>query len=40
MDDTLIDLYEHDLINAEEAYAHADQKHIVRQHLKEMTKHE
>jgi len=34
MDDALIDLYEHDLISAEEVYARADQKHIVRQHLK------
>jgi twitching motility protein PilT len=33
MDDTLINLYERDLISAEEAYARADQKHIVRQHL-------
>jgi twitching motility protein PilT len=34
MDDALIDLYENDLISAEEVYARADQKHIVRQHLK------
>jgi twitching motility protein PilT len=34
MDDALIDLYERDLISAEEAYTRADQKHIVRQHLK------
>jgi twitching motility protein PilT len=33
MDDTLIDLYQRDLISAEEAYARADQKHIVREHL-------
>src|SRR5881227_1031307 len=34
MDDTLIDLYENDVISAEEVYARADQKHLVRQHLK------
>jgi twitching motility protein PilT len=34
MDDALIDLYESDLISAEEAYARADQKQVVRQHLK------
>lgn len=34
MDDTLIDLYDRGLISAEEAYARADQKDIVRQHLK------
>jgi len=34
MDDALIDLYENDLISAEEVYARADQKHIVRQQLK------
>src|SRR2546421_5635370 len=34
MDDTLIDLYENDVISAEEVYARADQKHIVRQQLK------
>ena len=34
MDDALIDHYENDLISAEEVYARADQKHIVRQHLK------
>jgi twitching motility protein PilT len=33
MDDALIDLYNRDVISAEEAYARADQKHIVRQHL-------
>ena len=38
MDDALIDLYQRGLISAEEAYERADQKHIVRQHLKEMTK--
>ena len=40
MDDTLIDLYERGLISAEEAYERAEQKDIVRPHLKEMTKHE
>src|SRR5438876_8540669 len=34
MDDALIELYENDLISAEEVYARADQKHIVRQQLK------
>ncbi len=34
MDDALIDLYENDAISADEVYARADQKHIVRQHLK------
>jgi len=34
MDDTLIDLYENDVISAEEVYARADQKHLVRQQLK------
>src|ERR1051325_4325028 len=34
MDDTLIDLYEQGLITAEEAYARAEQKPMVRQHLK------
>jgi len=34
MDDALMDLYENDLISAEEVYARADQKHLVRQHLK------
>jgi twitching motility protein PilT len=34
MDDALIDLYESGLISAEEAYARADQKQVVRQHLK------
>ena len=34
MDDTLIDLYERGLISAEEAYARAEQKHLVRQQLK------
>jgi hypothetical protein len=29
----LIDLYQRDLISAEEAYARADQKDIVRQQL-------
>jgi len=33
MDDTLIDLHERDLISAEEVYARADQKHVMRQHL-------
>ncbi len=33
MDDTLIDLYQRDLISAEEAYARSDQKQIVRQQL-------
>src|SRR4029453_6538985 len=34
MDDTLIDLYERGLISAEEAYARAEQKDVVRQHVK------
>jgi len=34
MDDALMNLYENGLISAEEVYARADQKHIVRQHLK------
>ena len=34
MDDALIDLCQRGLIDAEEAYVRADQKHIVRQHLK------
>ena len=35
MDDALIDLYTRRLISAEEALARADQKQIVRQHLKQ-----
>jgi twitching motility protein PilT len=34
MDDALIDLYDHGLISAEDAYVRADQKHVLRQHLK------
>ena len=34
MDDTLIDLYDRGLISAEEAYARADQKQTMRQHVK------
>jgi twitching motility protein PilT len=34
MDDSLIDLYERGVITAEEAYARAEQKPMVRQHLK------
>jgi twitching motility protein PilT len=34
MDDALMDLYKNHLISAEEVYARADQKHIVRQQLK------
>src|SRR6266700_3526095 len=34
MDDALIDLYDRGLISDEEAYERADQKHIMRQHLK------
>jgi twitching motility protein PilT len=34
MDDSLLDLYERGLITAEEAYARAEQKPMVRQHLK------
>ena len=33
MDDSLIDLYDRGLITAEEAYARAEQKAMVRQHL-------
>jgi twitching motility protein PilT len=33
MDDTLIDLYDRGLITAQEAYARADQKQMIRQHL-------
>ena len=33
MDDTLIDLYNRGLVSAEEAYARADQKQMVRQQL-------
>jgi twitching motility protein PilT len=33
MDDTLIDLYQRGLIDADEAYARAEQKDIVRQQL-------
>jgi twitching motility protein PilT len=36
MDDTLVALYERELISAEEAYARADQKQTVRQHLKDL----
>ena len=34
MDDTLIDLYESGVITADEAYARAEQKAMVRQHLR------
>src|SRR5919108_2186089 len=34
MDDTLIELHQRGLISAQEAYARADQKQMVRQHLK------
>jgi len=34
MDDTLIELYQRGLISAQEAYARADQKQMVRQQLK------
>ena len=34
MDDTMIDLYDRGLISSEEAYARADQKQTMRQHLK------
>jgi twitching motility protein PilT len=34
MDDALIDLYDRGLISAEEAFARADQKDVVRQHVK------
>jgi twitching motility protein PilT len=33
MDDTLIELYDRGLITAKEAYARADQKQMIRQHL-------
>jgi len=33
MDDALIDLYERHLISAEEAYARAEQKLMMRQYL-------
>src|SRR6266511_171350 len=33
MDDTLIDLYNRGLISADEAYARADQKQMMRQHI-------
>jgi twitching motility protein PilT len=33
MDDTLIDLYDRGLISSEEAYARADQKQMMRQHV-------
>jgi Tfp pilus assembly ATPase PilU len=33
MDDTLIELYERGLISAQEAYARADQKQMVRQRI-------
>ena len=34
MDDALIDLYDRGLISREEAYARADQKQMIREHLK------
>jgi len=34
MDDTLIDLYDRGLISADESYARADQKQMMRKHLK------
>src|SRR5512133_479865 len=34
MDDTLIELYQRGLISAQEAYARAEQKDVVRQHVK------
>jgi Tfp pilus assembly ATPase PilU len=34
MDDALIDLYDDGLITREEAYARADQKQMMREHLK------
>ena len=34
MDDTLIDLYDRGIITAEDVYARADQKQMIRQHLK------
>jgi len=33
MDDTLIELYQRGLISAHEAYARAEQKQMVRQHI-------
>jgi len=33
MDDALIDLYDRGLISGEEAYARADQKQLMRQHV-------
>ena len=33
MDDTLVDLYDRGVISAEEAYARADQKQLMRQHV-------
>ncbi len=33
MDDTLIELYQRGLISAQDAYARAEQKQMVRQHL-------
>jgi hypothetical protein len=33
MDDALIDLYDRGLISGEEAYARADQKQMMRQHV-------
>jgi twitching motility protein PilT len=35
MDDTLIELYERGLISDQEAYARAEQKQMVRQHLRQ-----
>jgi twitching motility protein PilT len=34
MDDTLIELYQQGLISGEEAYVRADQKDVIRQHVK------
>jgi twitching motility protein PilT len=34
MDDALIDLYDRGLISQEEAYARADQKEMMREHIK------
>ena len=34
MDDALIDLYDHGLISREESYARADQKQMMREHLR------
>jgi Tfp pilus assembly ATPase PilU len=34
MDDALIDLYQRGLISADEVYARAEQKDLVRQHVK------